>query len=144
VTLTYSVLYLTLYLHKANRNVQHTLLAQQATILNSAVEPLPPAPEPPVYEVRKAGITEVLKDRWNREVEHAVRTVEETDWSAVREKWEKRMGNVWERVRNSETGKEVEDRFNRNVVGVEQTAKDVAKDMVTGEGVGEKRLLEIK
>src|ERR1700760_637688 len=100
-------MYLTLYLHKANRSVQHTLLSQQAALLNSVVEPLPPLPEPPAYEVRKAGLTELLKDRWNREVEFLVHQAQTTNWSLVRERMERGVGNVWHNLRSSQTGKEI-------------------------------------
>ncbi|KIW75956.1 hypothetical protein Z517_10701 [Fonsecaea pedrosoi CBS 271.37] len=128
-TLTYSLLYFSLYVHRANRNVQRTLLSQQATLLNSVVEPAPPLPDPPAYEVRRAGLIEELKDRWNREVEKLVKNVEETDWSLVREGVEEKVGNVWARVRQSQTGKEVQDKVKEVVdVGKEKV------DEVVGAG----------
>ncbi|KIW70926.1 hypothetical protein PV04_03154 [Phialophora macrospora] len=109
-TLTYSLLYLGLYVHRANRTVQRTLLSQQSALLNSVVEPLPPLPDPPAYEVRRAGLAEQLKDRWNREVEKLVVNVQQTDWTAARENAERRLEGLWRAVRQSETGKEVEGR----------------------------------
>ena len=117
LTLTYSVLYLTIYLHKANRNVQQTLLKQSHTLLNSVIEPLPPPPEPPVYELKKAGLAEMLKDRWNAEIEKLVHNVQTTDWVKKREEAEERIANVWGNVRETERGQEVERRFKENVVG---------------------------
>jgi MICOS complex subunit MIC12 len=117
-TLTYSLLYLGLYIHRANRNVQRSLLSQQATILNSVVEPLPPLPEPPAYEVRRAGIAEELKDRWNREVEKLVRNVQQTDWTAVREDAEQKIAGAFNRLRQTETAQ-----------NVEQQAKEVASQV---------------
>ncbi|EXJ62547.1 hypothetical protein A1O7_02985 [Cladophialophora yegresii CBS 114405] len=109
-TLTYSLLYFGLYVHRANRNVQRTLLSQQSALLNSVVEPLPPLPDPPAYEVRRAGLAEQVKDRWNREVEKLVRNVQQTDWTAAREDAEQRLVSLWRTVRQSETGREVEER----------------------------------
>ncbi|KIX98242.1 uncharacterized protein Z520_06322 [Fonsecaea multimorphosa CBS 102226] len=147
-TLTYSLLYLSLYVHRANRNVQRTLLSQQATLLNSVVEPAPPLPDPPAYEVRRAGIIEELKDRWNREVARIVKNVEETDWSSVREDVEEKVGNVWARMRQSQTGKEVEDKVKEVVdVGKEKVdelvgaGKQKVKEETTQEPT---RLLELK
>lgn len=151
VTLTYSVLYLGLYIHRANRNVQKSLLAQQTYVLNTIVEPPTPLPDPPAYEVRKAGLAEELKDRWNREVEKLVRNVQETDWSAKREVYEQRIASVWNQVRQSESAKQVEGKvkdLEKDVKGkvkdLQQEVKDKAKqlDQKVREGIqsGEDKL----
>jgi altered-inheritance-of-mitochondria protein 5 len=129
-TLTYSILYLTLYVHKANRSAQHTLLSQSHMLLNSAVEPLPPLPEPPAYEVRKTSLTEELKDKWNGEIENAVRRLQTTDWDELRSQWERKIGNVFERAGESDAGKEVAaagDRLKDTVVAAADGAKEAAK-----------------
>lgn len=128
VTLTYSLLYLSLYAHRANRSVQRTLLSQQAALLNSVVEPPPPAPEPPAYEIRKAGLVEGLKDRWNDEVERLVRRVEETDWSRKREIYEERIAAVWTKLRSSEQVKELERNVKDAVAGAAESAKETLSD----------------
>lgn len=131
-TLTYSILYLTLYVHKTNRSAQHTLLSQSHILLNSAVEPLSPLPEPPAYEVRKTSLTEELKDRWNGEIENAVRRLQTTDWDEVRQRWERRIGNVFQRVSESDAGKEVAaagDRLKDTVAAAADGAKDAAQSM---------------
>jgi hypothetical protein len=51
-----------------------------------------------VDERRKESLAEVLKERWNAEVEGMVRRVEETDWREVRERWERRGVNFWRNV----------------------------------------------
>ena len=126
-TLTYSILCLTLFAHKANRNVQHTLLSQSHILLNSAVDPLPPSPEPPAYEVRKTSLTEELKDKWNGEIENAVRRLQNTDWDEVRQRWERRLGNVFQRAKESDAGREATaaaDRLKDNVASAVDTTKD--------------------
>jgi altered-inheritance-of-mitochondria protein 5 len=131
-TLTYSIFYLTLYVHKANRNAQHTLLSQSHILLNSAVEPLPPLPEPPAYEVRKTSLIEELKDKWNGEIENAVRRLQTTDWDEVRSRWERRIGNVFQKVGESDAGKEVAaagDRLKDTVAAAADGAKDAAKNI---------------
>ncbi|ERF74653.1 hypothetical protein EPUS_00783 [Endocarpon pusillum Z07020] len=118
LTLTYSLLYLSLYLHRTNRTQQHTLLSQQSLLLNSLLE-RPTSSlsstsrtrrtriDPETLEVeerwKKDSLTERLKDRWNGEVEGMVRRVAETDWRAVRERWERRGLNLW---RNMTTTKD--------------------------------------
>ena len=135
-TLTYSLLYLSLHIHRANRNVQKTLLAQQSTLLNSVVEPLPPAPEPPAYELRRGGLAEELKDRWNREVEKLVRNVQQTDWERVRENAEDIIAAAWARLRQSKTAQEVEGRAKELSEQVATNVKETVAD-------GGERLREI-
>ena len=140
MTLTYSVLYLSLYLHRANRKYQHTLLSQQSVLLNSAIEPLPPLPESPAYDVQKVSMTETLKDQWNRELEGMVKRVEETDWNQVRARWESRIGTVWARLRESEAG----DRFKENVIGAGEQAKKAAETAEAQQPSEPRRILEIR
>lgn len=139
--MTCSILYLSLYLHKANRNVQHTLLSQQTNLLNSVVEPLPPLPESPAYEVRNAGFVEQLKDRWNREVVNVVRNFEDTDWSRGREFAEEKIANVWSRLRQTEKAQQLEERFQENVGNTEtgQTTPEPEEPKTSST-----RLLELK
>jgi altered-inheritance-of-mitochondria protein 5 len=74
------------------------LLRQQRNLLTNVVEP--PAPEPePVTRVVPVGLFEMAKDRWNRELESAVRRVYETDWRRVRENAEDRLGAVAQKLR---------------------------------------------
>lgn len=96
-TLISATLYLTLALHQQNRARQATLLRQQRLVLSNIVDPQPPAPEPRARQV-PIGLSEMAKDRWNREVEGAVRWVEEVDWRRVREKMEERVGEVVKKV----------------------------------------------
>lgn len=135
MTLTYSLLYFSLYVHRANRSVQRTLLSQQATLLNSVVEPAPPLPDPPAYEVRKAGLGEQLKDRWNAEVERMVRNFQETDWAEKRAVLEEQAARLWARVKSSESAheleskaKELEHRLQDTVAAGTERAKHTISD----------------
>lgn len=125
--MTYSVLYFSLYIHRANRNVQRTLLSQQANLLNSVIDPPIPLPDPPAYEVRKAGLSEVLKDRWNREVEKLVHNVQETDWTQKREALEDRLSTVWGKMRSSEQGQQIETKAKELGQQVEDKAKQLGQ-----------------
>jgi altered-inheritance-of-mitochondria protein 5 len=46
-----------------------------------------------------AGLLEMAKDRWNRELESVLRKVYETDWRRVREQAEDKVGSVVEKLR---------------------------------------------
>ncbi|KAF2692175.1 hypothetical protein K458DRAFT_285205 [Lentithecium fluviatile CBS 122367] len=97
-TLTSAVLYLTISLHTQNRLTQAALLRQQRSVLTNVIEPPAPVPEPIAREV-PVGLFEMAKDRWNRELEGAVRKVYETDWRRVRENAEDRASAVLEKLR---------------------------------------------
>jgi len=125
--LTYSVLYFSLYIHRANRNVQRTLLSQQANLLNSVIDPPILLPDPPAYEVRKAGLSEVLKDSWNREIEKLVHNVQETDWTQKREVLENQVSTVWGKMRASEQGQEIESKAKELGQQVEDKAKQLGQ-----------------
>lgn len=118
LTLTYSLVYLSVYVHRSNRTHQSLLLRQQARLLNSSIDPPEPEYEPPAYRIEKAGLEEQLKDRWNREVEKLVRNVQTTDWEALRLRVEDRIGNAFGRVRETEQVKELE-----------QQAKSVSREL---------------
>lgn len=141
LTLTYSVLYLSLYLHRNNRVHQSLLLSQQSRLLNSKLDPPEVEYEPPAYRIEEAGLNEMLKDRWNREVEGLVRRVQDTDWEEVRIRWENRVGSAWDNVRGIEKVQELEQRFQETVLGAEQDVKKTAKD--TAKAAQPKRLLEV-
>jgi len=97
-TLTSATLYLTIALHTKNRLTQAALLRQQRQVLNNVVEPAPPAPEP-VARVVPAGLMEMAKDRWNRDLEATVRWAYDTDWRRVRENAEDRLRGVVEKIK---------------------------------------------
>lgn len=123
-TLTYSVLYLTIYLHKANRNVQHTLLQQSAGLLNATIEPPAPVPDPPPYEVKRAGLSEQLKDGWNSEVERIVQKIQTTDWTEQRYIYEQKISNAWRKLRQTEQAKEIEQKAKETVDTVKSNTKE--------------------
>ncbi|KAI8934218.1 hypothetical protein NX059_008965 [Plenodomus lindquistii] len=100
VTLTSAILYLTVSLHTQNRTTQAALLRQQRQVLADFYEPKKPEPEP-TYRVVPVGLAEMAKDRWNRELEGAVKKVYETDWRRVRERAEDNVMMLVERARGS-------------------------------------------
>jgi len=88
VTLTLGVAYLTVLAHERNRQAQAQALRSQARVLNGLLEPTPlPPPQSRAELAReeRSTVVETAKDRWNAEIENAVRWVQRTDWNEVRE-----------------------------------------------------------
>jgi MICOS complex subunit MIC12 len=86
--LTFGLAYLTVLAHERNRRSQAEALRSQSRVLTSLLEPSPiPPPQSRAELAReeRSSLMETLKDRWNEEVENAVRRVHRTDWNSVRE-----------------------------------------------------------
>ncbi|KAI6092115.1 hypothetical protein F4821DRAFT_224938 [Hypoxylon rubiginosum] len=101
VTLTLSVAYLTVLAHQRHREHQAAILRQQTRALSAIVDPLPPPLPPTRSEVaasEREHLIERAKDRWNAEVEGAVRWVQTKDWEEVREDVETAVARLWARA----------------------------------------------
>ncbi|KAH6674462.1 hypothetical protein B0J14DRAFT_540339 [Halenospora varia] len=88
VTLTLGLAYLTVLAHERNRQAQASNLRSQSRVLTSLIEPTPLPPLQSRAELareERSTLVEAAKDRWNEEVENAVRWVQRTDWGDVRE-----------------------------------------------------------
>lgn len=74
------------------------MLRQQSLLLNSLVEPelLPSEADKPLYVLDRPNWAEMWKDRWNAEVEGAVRWVQGVRWAQVRSEVEERVRGVVE------------------------------------------------
>ncbi|CAG8953978.1 hypothetical protein HYFRA_00009077 [Hymenoscyphus fraxineus] len=97
VTLTLSIAYLTVLAHERNRTSQALALRSQSRVLTSLLEPTPlPPPQSRADLAReeRSTLVEAAKDRWNYEVENAVRWVQRTDWVDVRERAEDTVARV--------------------------------------------------
>jgi MICOS complex subunit MIC12 len=97
VALTLGIAYLTVLAHERNRRAQAEALRSQSRVLTSLLEPSPiPPPQSRAELAReeRSSLTETLKDRWNEEVEHAVRRVQKTDWNEVREGMEGAVARI--------------------------------------------------
>jgi len=80
-----------------------------------------------VAAAKRAETVEIAKERWNEEVENAVKWVQHTDWEEVREGLEDRIGSLWDRA----FGESIEDSAAKAKSGVEslsQKAKTGAED----------------
>lgn len=79
--------YLTVLAHERNRQAQAQALRSQARVLNTLyeLEPIsPPRSRAELAREERSTLTEIAKDRWNEEIENAVRWVQRTDWNEVR------------------------------------------------------------
>lgn len=88
VTLTLGIAYLTVLTHERNRRTQAENLRLQSRVLHGLLEPTPvPPPQSRADLARKerSTLVETAKDRWNDELENAVRLVQRTDWTQMRE-----------------------------------------------------------
>ncbi|KAI0395428.1 hypothetical protein F5Y17DRAFT_456990 [Xylariaceae sp. FL0594] len=90
VTLTLSIAYLTVLAHRRNREQQAAILRQQTYVLSGLADPLSPPPNLPMTRaelaaIERANLAEAAKDRWNAEIEHAVKWAQTKDWNGLRE-----------------------------------------------------------
>ena len=90
--------------------------------MNSNIDPPESEYEPPTYRTEQAGLEEQLKDRWNREVEKLTRAAQETDWE------EQRIGNAFDKLRNTEKAQELEQKVRDTASELEQTVKDKSEE----------------
>ncbi|EKG21482.1 hypothetical protein MPH_01203 [Macrophomina phaseolina MS6] len=104
LTLTSSVLYLTTLFHQRNRLEQALTLRNSSHTLKQVYDP-DRIYTPPSLRTRTAGIGDTAKDRWNSEVEKAVRRMQETDWREVGREVEGTLWRLVERVRKSDGDK---------------------------------------
>ncbi|KAI0012240.1 hypothetical protein F4779DRAFT_568927 [Xylariaceae sp. FL0662B] len=98
VTLTLSIAYLTVLAHQRNRQAQAAILRQQTYLLSEILDPLPPALPPTRAELaaaKRANLIDTAKNRWNADVEGAVRCAQTRDWDEVREGVETAIGRLW-------------------------------------------------
>ncbi|KAI1442680.1 hypothetical protein F5Y02DRAFT_240506 [Annulohypoxylon stygium] len=129
VTLTLSIAYLTVLAHQRSREHQAAVLRQQTYLLSSIIDPLPPALPPTRAEIaaaERAHFTEKAKDRWNTEVEGAVRWAQSKDWDEVREDAEAALSRLWAKA-FSEAQEQVEkDQRKADVVDSKEKATSIA------------------
>ncbi len=96
--------YLSVLAHQRNRQRQGEILRANAHVLNTlSAAPGTPAPPPPptraeLAALQRANFVETAKDRWNAEVEGAVRWLQTTDWDTIRENAEDGVANLWTRA----------------------------------------------
>lgn len=95
VTLTLSLAYLTVLAHQRNRERQSAILRANTLLVSKLTDPLPP---PLPATIQRAHVVEEAKDRWNAELEGAVRWAQTKDWDEVREGLEMAVGRLWART----------------------------------------------
>ncbi|KAK0643134.1 hypothetical protein B0T16DRAFT_459311 [Cercophora newfieldiana] len=154
ITLTLGLTYLALTAHERTRQSQSDILRSQTRVLNTLSQDpsLPrraPTPEedalyPPsraeLAARHRTHFVETAKDRWNAEIEGAVRWAQSKDWTAVREDAEERLLGVAKRVDVHDVKEEVKSRARgagEKVAGVAgQVRQDVTGAVAKGIEVG--------
>ncbi|KAI1847038.1 hypothetical protein JX266_006913 [Neoarthrinium moseri] len=137
VTLTLSLAYLTVLAHQRNRERQSAILRANNLVVSGITDPLPPVHPPTRSELaalERANLVESAKDKWNAEVEGAVRWAQETDWVEVREGLESAAGRLWGRaLGNAVDGAEKAENKAARLAG---EAKDDVKSAVDAKAAG--------
>lgn len=154
VALTLTVTYLSVLAHQRTREQQSAAIRAQALQLQGIVDPLPAALPPTRAQIaaaERATSFEVAKDRWNHEVENAVRWVQRTDWNEVREELEYGVSNLWGKITGetpAEAGERVKARVGATGSGVAAAAKDAYEQAkirtVSVEEAAENKVLEAR
>ncbi|KAL7823254.1 hypothetical protein V8C26DRAFT_385884 [Trichoderma gracile] len=130
VTLTLSLAYLSVLAHQRSREAQSQSIRTQTLMIQHLLDPVPP-PLPPtrseVAAAQREAAVEVIKQRWNSEIENAVRWVQHTDWDEVRESMEARAAYLWAKA----TGRSVEEveRARRSLEPVKRTQAKAGGDI---------------
>ncbi|KAL2887530.1 hypothetical protein HOO65_050651 [Ceratocystis lukuohia] len=104
VTVTLGLVYFSLLTHQRNREYQSLILRSHNAQLASSLDPAPGLAPPSRAEIEaaaRANIVDASKDRWNRELQNAVRSVQNTDWDEVRERMEISAQQLWARMTGS-------------------------------------------
>ncbi|KAF6839089.1 hypothetical protein CPLU01_02103 [Colletotrichum plurivorum] len=137
VTLTLGVAYLTVLAHQRNREAQSHNLRSQRHVLSTLLEPqirIPPPLTRSEQAVRdRENLVESAKDRWNHEVENAVRWAQSADWAGVREALEGSAARLWggtvdKTVEAAPRAKEVVERQGESIQTEARSAWDRARE----------------
>ena len=95
MALTLAVAYMSTMGQIRAREQQSLLVQQQSRTLDEAIDH-PPAPRRPTREelaaAARANFADRAKDKWNSEVEGAVRWLQNADWDRARERAEDKVG----------------------------------------------------
>lgn len=89
--------------HHATRLKQSLALRDSHALLRNVYDP-EPTYVPPSARERVGSLGDVAKDRWNGNVESAVKKIYSTDWRRVREEGEGWLGRAWDRVSKGVAG----------------------------------------
>jgi len=97
VTVTLAIAYYALFSHERNRQAQAINLRLATRTLNSIFEP-PLEPLGPtraeLLRAERSTLLDTAKDRWNSEIERAVRSLQNANWEDIREKRDQAIAKV--------------------------------------------------
>lgn len=89
MTVTLGIAYLTVLAHERNRNAQGANLRTQTSLLNTLLLSDPSLaysdPDAETGRTSRATLVETAKDRWNAEIQNAVRWVQGAEWGNMKE-----------------------------------------------------------
>ncbi|KAK0613494.1 hypothetical protein B0T14DRAFT_569531 [Immersiella caudata] len=154
ITLTLGLTYLALSTHQRNRQSQSDILRAQTRVLSalsqdpslprhaptSETDALYPPSRAELAARERTHFLETAKDRWNSEIEGAVRWVQNKDWVSVREDAEERLLGAAKSVDTEELKRRahsaeakvagVAGQVKQDVTGAVAKGIEVGKDMV--------------
>lgn len=137
MALTLAVAYMSTLAQQRAREEQSLLVQQQSRTLDAAIDH-PPAPRRPtraeLAAAARANFTDRAKDRWNSEVEGAVRWLQGADWERARERAEDRVGVL---VGASGADVAVERAVARGAEATEELGEIVERGIVKGKDAGD-------
>lgn len=126
MTLTLGLAYFAVHTHHRNREHQAQLLRSQSRVLDSLLEPVVPAPPPSRAQIEAArhdNLVDNAKDRWNAEVAGALRWLQRTDWTDVREGLEAGASRAW-RSTFGDPEPQIEEAKQRAAAGAQEVARE--------------------
>lgn len=142
MALTLAVAYMSTLAQQRAREEQSLLVQQQSRTLDAAIDH-PPAPRRPtraeLAAAARANFTDRAKDRWNAEVEGAVRWLQSADWGRARERAEDRVGVL---VGTSGADVAVEKAVARGAEATEELGEIVERSIVKGKEAGDVDVVE--
>lgn len=88
--------YFTITTHERNRQVQAASLRTSARTLNSLFEPQQPLgpTRAELLRAERSSFLENAKDRWNSEIERAVRSLQNTNWEDIKQRRDSAIAKV--------------------------------------------------
>ncbi|PFH62721.1 hypothetical protein XA68_12149 [Ophiocordyceps unilateralis] len=95
VALTLSLAYLSIAEQQRRREAQSRILRAQTWTLQTITSPDDNARQWQEPRSKTISLGQLAKDRWNHEIERAVRWAHNTDWAAIEDGLERRIAMLW-------------------------------------------------
>lgn len=95
VALTLSLAYISIAELQRQRETQSRLLREQKWMIRNITDPDDNARQWQQQRSTTVSVEQLAKDRWNQEIERAVRWAQNTNWAAIGEGLERRVTALW-------------------------------------------------